>query len=429
MKQNDRRLQAYKRVLGGNLSGADGTEKTPEQPSVKKAEFPRFTKEETARSSEPVPGGMSGQETVPSGGESRGNSSVQDGLFKVPGKNTAPQAGADRGNAGSDSAYRRVAKFLLLIGTDEAAKVIAHLTPEQTERIIPEIASIRHVDKDEAAVILAEFENLLQRARESGGVETAKSILEKAFGEKKAADMMEKAVPFAAGKPFEYLEDMDSDRLFFLLKDESAPVKALVLSRINPSRAAAVIQRMSAGDKKETVRRLAKLTAVSPDILRRIDEAMREKVQNTNAATAESIDGRSALAEIMRRMEPSAENGILASLAESDPDLGKDLRERLFTIDDVVRCDDRYMQTKLRSMSDQDIAVLIAGKTEEFRAKIFSCISKTRGAAVLEEEALLKPVPRKDSDIVTGRFLSDLRRAWEEGRLIVEDRDSGEYVV
>ena len=47
-------------------------------------------------------------------------------------------------NNEKDSIYRRVAKFLLLIGIDEAAKIIPHLSPEQTEKIIPEIASIRN---------------------------------------------------------------------------------------------------------------------------------------------------------------------------------------------------------------------------------------------------------------------------------------------
>ena len=72
------------------------------------------------------------------------------GLLKVPVEEAAPD--------GQDSVYRRVAKFLLLIGEDEAAKILPHLSEKQIEKIIPEIASIRSVDKDEAAVILEEFQ-------------------------------------------------------------------------------------------------------------------------------------------------------------------------------------------------------------------------------------------------------------------------------
>ena len=45
----------------------------------------------------------------------------------------------------------------MLIGVDEAAKILPHLTEEQTEKIIPEIASIRYVEPEEATDILKEL--------------------------------------------------------------------------------------------------------------------------------------------------------------------------------------------------------------------------------------------------------------------------------
>ncbi len=117
------------------------------------------------------------------------------GLIKVPVSETETD--------GKDSVYRRVAKFLLLIGVDEAAKILPHLTEAQTERIIPEIASIRSVTPEEASVILEEFRSLLERSRESGGMDTARNILEKAYGPERAKQLLEKAAPFAGAKPFD----------------------------------------------------------------------------------------------------------------------------------------------------------------------------------------------------------------------------------
>ena len=97
---------------------------------------------------------------------------VSGGLLKVP----VSKKEAD----GRDSVYRRVAKFLLIIGVDEAAKILPHLTEEQTEKIIPEIASIRSVSPEETRQILEEFETLLKNAREGGGIDTACEILRKA---------------------------------------------------------------------------------------------------------------------------------------------------------------------------------------------------------------------------------------------------------
>lgn len=344
----------------------------------------------------------------------------QTGLIKVPAK--------EKQSDEKDSVYRRVAKFLLLIGVDEAAKIIPHLSAEQTERIIPEIASIRSVDPDEASVILAEFQSLLERARESGGVDTARNILEKAYGSDRAEELLSKVVPFKGAKPFDYLNDADSERIYFLLKDESAAVRALVLSHLEPKKSASVINLMDSEDKKDVIFRLAKMQPISPDILRRIDQAMHEKSLAQTSEKAENIDGRNALAEILKKMSPSAENEILSSLSEEDPDLGQDLRSRLFTIDDVIACDDRFLQEYLRTMSDVDIAFLLAGKPDSFRDKIFSCVSSGRKVQIQDEEQLNKPMLRKDCERITSHFFSVLRRAFEEGKLIIKNRNDDIYV-
>ena len=334
----------------------------------------------------------------------------------------------ENANPEKDSIYRRVAKFLLLIGIDEAAKIIPHLSPEQTEKIIPEIASIRSVDPDEATVILAEFENLVQRSREDGGVTTAKTILVKAFGEERANEMLQKTVPFPNGKPFDYMQEMEGERVFFLLKEESSAVQALVLSQLKPKVAADVINQMKLSAKTEVVRRLATLKKIDPEVLRRVDQAMSEKVKTANTSKSDSIDGRGALADILKKMSPDSEKNILSMLSNTDPDLSVDLRQRLFTVDDVINCDDRVMQEKLHQMSEIEIAYLVAGKSQEFRDKIFKNISKGRGDIVLEEENLHKPMLKKDCELVTSEFFSYLRRKWEAGELRIIGRDDEQYV-
>lgn len=337
------------------------------------------------------------------------------GLLKVP-KETA------------DGVYRRVAKFLLLIGVDEAAKVISHLTEEQTEKIIPEIASIRSVKPEEAEQILCEFQGLLKQSRNSGGVDAAREMLEKAYGAQKAEELLQKAAPASSGKPFEYLNEADDERVFLLLKDESPAVQALALSRVVPQKAAAVINQMEGDARRDVVARLAKMQAVSPEVLRRTDKAMHEKLLSISIERAETIDGKNALAEILRRMSPASEDEILKTLSHDDPDLGNDLRSRLFTIEDVEKSDDRFIQEELRSMCEKDIAYLIAGKPESFRKKILYNISKGRGDTVLEEEQLHKPMLKRDCDDITNHFLLTLRAAYEEGKFKIEGRDDSEYV-
>ena len=308
------------------------------------------------------------------------------GLIKVPEQ--------PREKDGKENIYRRVAKFLMLIGVDEAAKILPHLTDEQTEKIIPEIASIRYVEPDEAKEILEEFQGLVKQAREEGGIDTARTILEKAFGTHKADVILEKTASQISGKPFEYLAEADSERVSFLLKDESNAVKALVLSYLNPKVSAQVINGMETEDKKDVVMRLAKLTKISPEIVQRVDKALQEKMNHLATSKSDSIDGKNILAQILKRMSPEAEEGILANLAEADSALGEDLRERLFTTEDIINADDRFIQDKLRDMDEEEIAYLIASKAEDFRAKILDNVSENRRKSILETEKFLYPMLR-----------------------------------
>ncbi|WP_242457186.1 flagellar motor switch protein FliG [Treponema zioleckii] len=329
---------------------------------------------------------------------------------------------------GRENVYRRVAKFLLLIGVDEAAKIMPHLSEEQTEKIIPEIASIKKVDADEAEEILAEFNGLLEKAREGGGIDTARTILQKAFGTVKAERILDESVTFQQGKPFEFLYEADADKVSTLLKDESNAVKALVLTYLKPKISAGVIQKLSDADKKDVVVRLAKMRNVNPDVLKNVDYAMHQKMNKMAIQKSDSIDGKSTLAQILKRMSPSAEEGILNQLSEQDPNLGSDLRELLFTTEDIINGSDRYLQTYLRGMKDDDIALLICGKKDDFRGKILKNVSSNRAASILELEEIKKPILRADVEKVTSAFFTALRRAYDSGDFIINGRDGEIYV-
>lgn len=340
------------------------------------------------------------------------------GLVKIPASSTE-----------KDSIYRRVAKFLVIVGIDEAAKILPHLTEEQTEKIIPEIASIQKITPEESASILEEFESLVEKAREEGGLETARNILTKAYGSEKAEDMLKKSVKYPDGKPFDYLSDANAERIKVLIDGESDAVKSLVLSQIEPKKAAKVINLMDVDDKKKIVLRLAKIKPVAPEVLAEIDRSLHEKLLTQNTENSQNMDGRGVLAQILKRMNPSVENSIINTLSEQDPELGEDLRKRLFTEEDVIGSDDRFIQNYLHDMEDRDIAVLIYGKNDAFREKILSNVSKNRRRVILDEESMVHHLTKADSEKMTSSFYSVLRRAWENGDLRVSGRDEGEVYV
>ena len=345
---------------------------------------------------------------------------VSGGLLKVP----VSKKEAD----GRDSVYRRVAKFLLIIGVDEAAKILPHLTEEQTEKIIPEIASIRSVSPEETRQILEEFETLLKNAREGGGIDTAREILRKAYGEKKAKELIDKSVPFPLEKPFEYLNDIDNERINLLLKEESVQVKALILSHLNPKKAASVINLMDSKEKSEVAFRLLKLEPVSPEVIKNLDEILHKKVLLQNSQRTNSLDGKKILAEILKKMSFSTENSILSKISTEEPSLANDLRERLFTVDDVVSSDDRFVQETLMMYSNYEIACLVYKREEKFTKKIFQCISQGRVSQVQEELNINQTFLKSECDKIYSKFLNTLRNAFEEGKLFIKNRTDDVYI-
>jgi len=337
-----------------------------------------------------------------------------------------------------ESKYRRVAKLLILIGSDEASKILSHLDAPQVEAVSKEIATIRGVTPEEAAGILVEFRSLLSdnfsfnykySGKNSGGIEIARELLHTAFGKEKGEALLRRTMPEAANTQFSFLEKFTGEQLVVLLKDENIGATALVLARLPPKLAADVINSSPPKKKIELIQRLSRLDKVSPEVLDRIAVALKEKVKTLGDAINSStgttrIDGLDALSAILKAGSPAFGDRILQELGEDDPYLKADLKERLSTLDDVVKAEDRALQEKLYTMTDVEIVLLLKNRSEEFTEKILSNVSAERRAHIKKEEEILGPVRRRDVDNTAKAFLDWFREKREAGEiLLIDDED------
>lgn len=315
----------------------------------------------------------------------------------------------------------KAAKFLLLLGQEEAAKVIRHMKPDEIERISRAIAGIDRIDTIEANEILTEFGWLVktQGASIEGGAETAQRMLAAAFGDDKARELLRKAVPESA-KPFQFLNDFDPKELVALLRNESPEVMSVLLPYLEPRLASAVIVSLGDPVRTEVVRRIARLEKVDPEVLRRMEEGIREKIRRIGHSATEEVDGRSALANILRHVDSNLEETILNNLEEDNRDLSDSIRERLFTLDDILRVPDREVQKRLKDLSEREIALVLKGKSAAFRDKIFQNVSQTRRLIIQEEYEILGAQRREDVEKGTREFLAWFKQRWEDGELSLE---------
>jgi flagellar motor switch protein FliG len=332
-----------------------------------------------------------------------------------------------------DSKYRKVAKFLILIGREDAAKILSSLEIDQVEAISREIATIRGITEEEAEAIFAEFRSLLSDSygferKSTGGVEAARRLLYTAFGPEKGESFLQKALPRHKDNAFDFLADFSGERISWLLREESPAAVALVLSRLDPKQSAAALAAVPPDKKLEIVRRIARLGQTSPEILERVAGALRERVRQISHAgspgeEAVQVDGKNALAAILKHSDLSFGDRLLDELEEGDPDLSRELKERIYTLEDVVRAEDKPIQEKLRSMENRDIALLLKGRSGTFTEKILSNLSANRRTEIREEGDFLGPVLRRDADEAAREFLSWFRKGREEGRIILLDED------
>ncbi|MDR3275942.1 MAG: flagellar motor switch protein FliG [Treponema sp.] len=358
----------------------------------------------------------------------KGHTEMPQGFEKIPGP---PPAAPLRPETG-ESKYRRVAKFLILTGGDEAARILANLGPDQVEAISQEIAGIRGITAEEAKTVLAEFHSLLDTSYgysggSLGGVETARRLLYAAFGPHQGEVLLRKALPQEKEEPFDFLEDFSGEQVALLLRDESPAAAAMILSRLPPQLSARALANMSPDRKLETVRRIAKLGQVSPEILDRTAAALREKARKlgqTGGQGGETLDGMGTLAAILKHTDVSFGDQILSELAWDAPDIGRDLKERLHTLDDVVKAEDRPLAEKLRDMSEREIALLLRGRSVAFAEKILSNVSANRRILVREEDEVMGPVPKADVEALAREFLTWFRQGRERGKiLLIDDED------
>lgn len=364
--------------------------------------------------------------TVPKGAaRSADASTVPRGAASGAGLAAAERKAERLLKTGPESGISKAAKFLLLLGNEEASKVLAHLSPPEIEAVSREIIKVKGIDSIEAADILTEFGWLVKTKGFSleGGPETAEKMLTAAFGAERARSLLMKASPETL-KPFRFLGDFEPSALLLILKQESPQVLAVVLPYLEPKRASGLIELLPEEERIEVVKRIARLEKVSPEVLRRIEEGLKDRIRRIGSTTAsEEVDGKAALAGILRHVDPRIEAEVLGVLDEDSPDLSKEVRERLFTLEDVIRVSDKDLQKALRDFQDRDLALLLKGRDEKFKAKILGAVSRNRKELILEEYGILGAVRREDAAEATREFLAYLKSAWQEGELRVEGDD------
>jgi flagellar motor switch protein FliG len=325
--------------------------------------------------------------------------------------------------------YGKIARFLLLLGEEDAGKVLKHLPDNEVRKISGEISRTDRVDKVEAEKLLRDFgfdsEREAHRAR--GGVDAAADILNRAFGREEGERYLRQAVPDSVEGPFSFLNDLTFEQLKMLLKEESEQVVALVLRYLDPALSSKVISHLGKKQSTAVIKRIAKGGSVSMEVIAGMEESLKEKIRTQGEVETREIDGTSALAGILKYMNIEDEQKILASLADENEIVSRNVKEKLFTIDTVLHIERNDLQKILTELKESEIALILRVVDGDVQKKIRASLSSGQKIMVDEEDELIGKVPLKEADRQVREFLSLLRKREEEGVFTVM-REEEDYL-
>ena len=323
------------------------------------------------------------------------------------------------------SGYSKAAKFLLLVGPDQAAEVLKKFSTEDIERIVKEIATVRKVGKTESDEILTEFERLRPQnskpwtpaANEkiSGGPEKAREMLLSAFGEEKGSSLFNKVLPFGGRKPFDFFSELEAEQILMVLKHEPPYVMSTVLSFLAPEQSSVIIGKLPPSSRKEIIIRIARQGEVAPGVIEKMEGIFRDRIRAQGRVVSEEIDGKSVLADILKHMDIKSEENILENIESKNSHLAEQIKDNIYTIDLLLEMANKDVQYLLRDFDNSEIAIIIKGKNNKIRARILDNLSERRRIMIEEESIYLGEMLRTDVDKSTREFIEYLIELEQKG--------------
>ena len=283
------------------------------------------------------------------------------------------------------------------------------------------------MEQEEALRELAES-NPSAMISQVGGIQVAKELLEKTLG-KNAATAIDNIRHSIEAIPFGFLHKLDAQNVLTYLMEEHPQTIALVMAHIPASLASEVLKGLKPEQQLAVIRRIANMDQTSPEIISEVEQALKTRMASMMNQRFEKAGGVASVAEILNVVDRTTEKNLLDTLGQDDPDLVEEIRRLMFVFDDIVRFNDKDLQTVLKNVETSQWAMALKGASDELKDKIFRNMSK-RGAKLLQEEMEFLGSVRVSSVEQMQQQIVDIIRLLEDsGELILSGADEEEVFV
>jgi len=322
------------------------------------------------------------------------------------------------------SGARKAAVLLVAVGETLAKEILRALPEADVQKITEELADLRGVTPELSAEVLEEFWQLLetQNFMIHGGLDYASRLLIETFGKQRAEDLLlqlRRAQEEAQGN-LAKLQRTDPAQLGKLLDSEHPQTIALVLAHLDPRRASQVLDNLSEDHKVVSIQRLAEMRQFSPEMAQKVAQSLHRRLESMGDTQRQNYSGFKAVADLLNRLNADEAKHILEVVETGDPELALNIRNLMFTFDDLVTVPAATIREIVSGVDKRQLALALRGSNEELRSTMFKSMSSRAVEMLKEDMEVLGPVRAREVTQAQQEILNLARRLEAEGKVILK---------
>ncbi|MGL4801604.1 MAG: flagellar motor switch protein FliG [Cetobacterium sp.] len=327
------------------------------------------------------------------------------------------------------SGIRKASILIMALGEEVSSQVLKSLTDIEIKKLAYGLTSVEIVDFKERKKVLEEFMTML-RAKQyisEGGVEYAKALLSKALGNQSAQKII-KEISMDQNKPFENLRKANAEQILNAIYKESPQVIAIVLTYLQPEKAAEVMVGLPEKTKLRVAHKISNISTVPAFIIAEIETTINEKITDVVNVMNEQIDGIDTLVNILNNIDGKNIKELIENIEKDNLTLANKIKENIFTFKDIVKLYDGDIQKVLREINTKDLAYALKGMPADFVELIYKNQSDRAKETLKDEIEILGPVKVSEVEAARQKIIDTIRKLGESGIIIMPIGEQDEMV-
>ncbi len=331
------------------------------------------------------------------------------------------------------SGTQKAAILLVAIGTDAASQILRNMSQEDVERITKEISRLRNIPSKVINEVVNEYYKMIlaQNYISEGGTKYAEQLLEKAMGKEQSALLLKKLENLDKEQPkgFKRLQAVSVDQIVNFLQKEHPQTIAVVLAHMDTQKAAKIFEELPADLQVDVAYRIARLDQIAPDLVEEVENYLESHFRGQFGQGFGDVDGERVVADLLNMAGKITEKSVMEGLVKIDPDLATEIKNLMFTFDDLILVDDRSIQKILKEVDTKELSIALKGASEEVKEKIFRNMSERAANMLREEMEYLGPLRVKDVEEAQKRILAIVSNLEESGDIVIHREGSEQDVI